>query len=42
MEFFHLRPFSGFMLELRYAVEFQSEADALLQEFLNRIVFSSR
>lgn len=42
MEFFHLRPFTGFFLEVRFAIEKQSTADVFLQEFLNRVKFSSR
>ena len=42
MEFFHLRPFAGFMVELRFAVESQARADIVLQSMLNDIVFSDR
>lgn len=42
MEFFHLRPFIGFLLEVRFKQEAQDGADVFLQEFLNTVVFSSR
>ncbi len=42
LEFFHLRSFAGFFLEIKFVEKDQAAADSMLQRFFGSIFFSSR